>query len=273
MIKTCCFLDGFNYDTAVMDSINFQKLDGSITYCYDIALESMLHIHREIELIYVIEGESYAYANQKEYLLKKGDVFISFPYQVHNYKTIVDGKFLIIIFPPEVLFSMNRVFFDNTPQTNRISSEYITTLFERLVTENKSFFHHNIVCGYLNLIIPHMLKHIGLLPFSDIKNSSIDSILHYCANHYREKLSLEVVAENIHVNKYYISKTVNSTLNLSFTEFVNSLRIIKACDLLKNTDKSITYIAGEVGFGTLRTFNRAFKTMMGETPRDYRKKT
>ena len=255
-----------------MNSINFEKPDSLLTYCFDTSLYPMLHIHKEIELIYVVEGESYAYANQKEYLLKKDDLFISFPYQVHRYKTTVEGKFMIMVFPPEILFSMSKVFTDNTPESNVISSEQITSLINKLLTEDKSFFHNNIVYGYLNLIMPNVLKHITLLPLADIKNHSIESILNFCISHYRENLSLDTVSKSVHINKYYISKTINNLLNLSFTEFINSLRVIKACDLLKSTDKSITYISEEVGFGTLRSFNRAFRVMLGETPRDYRKK-
>lgn len=255
-----------------MNSINFEKPNSLLTYCFDTCLSPMLHIHKEIELIYVIEGECYAYANQKEYLLKKDDMFISFPYQVHHYKTTMPGKFMIMVFPPEILFSMNKVFSDNTPNSNLVKSENITNLIKRLLEEDKSFFHNNIVYGYLNLIMPQILKQITLLPITDIKNNSIESILNFCTKHYKENLSLDMVSKSIHINKYYISKTINNLLNLSFTEFINSLRIIKACDLLKNTNESITYISGEVGFGTLRSFNRAFREILGETPRDYRKK-
>lgn len=232
----------------------------------------MLHMHKEIELIYVIEGESYAYTNQKEYLLKKDDLFINFPYQIHHYQTTVEGKFMIMVFPPETLFSMSRVFTDNIPESNVINSEHITSLINKLMAEDKSFFHNNIVCGYLNLIMPNALKNITLLPLTDVKTLSTESILNFCINHYKEDLSLDTVSESVHINKYYISKTINSLLNLNFTEFINSLRVIEACELLKNTDKNITNISEEVGFKTLRSFNRAFRVMLGETPRDYRKK-
>lgn len=255
-----------------MNNIIFENPNSLLTYCFDTSLSPMLHIHKEVELIYVIEGESYAYASQKEYLLKKDDLFINFPYQIHRYQTTVEGKFMIMVFPPEILFSMSHVFTDNIPESNVINSEHITSLIYKLMAEDKSFFHNNIVYGYLNLIMPNALKYITLLPLTDVKISSIENILNFCINHYREDLSLDIVSKSVHINKYYISKTINNLLNLSFKEFINSLRVIEACELLKNTDKSIINISEEVGFGSLRSFNRAFRAMLGKTPREYRKK-
>jgi hypothetical protein len=60
-------------------------------------------------------------------------------------------------------------------------------------------------------------------------------------------------------------------LNVKFTDYVNSLRISEACRLLRATDHSVTEIASMAGFGTLRTFNRAFIKRMGVSPSNYRK--
>lgn len=252
-------------------SVNFEKKNNKLSYSFNNNLTPQPHLHKDIEMIYIIDGESYAYINKKEYFLKAGDVFITFPYQIHSYKTVVEGNFLIIIFSPETLFSMEKLFLSNHPENNLIHDEHVINLIKELLATDKSFFHNNIVCGYLNIIMPSILKHIKLLPFIDVDSSSISTIVLYCSNHYKENLSLDIVSENIHLNKYYISKIMNKTLNISFTEYINNLRIMNACDLLKNTDNKISYIAEEVGFGTIRSFNRAFYMVMGNTPTNYRK--
>lgn len=252
-------------------SVNFEKKNNKLSYSFNNTLTPQAHLHKDIEMIYIIDGESYAYINKKEYLLKTGDVFIAFPYQIHSYKTVVKGDFLIIIFSPEMLLSMEKLFLSNHPETNLIHDEHVIDLIKKLLAADKSFFHNNIVCGYLNIIMPNILKHIKLLPFIDINSSSISTIVNYCSEHYTEDLTLDIISENIHLSKYHISKVMNNTLNISFTEYINNLRIMNACDLLKNTDKKIAYIANEVGFGTIRSFNRAFYMIMGDTPTNYRK--
>ena len=57
------------------------------------ALTSIPHLHKEIEIIYVIEGNAYATADNKRFEIKPGDIFISFPNQIHHYQNITEtGK-------------------------------------------------------------------------------------------------------------------------------------------------------------------------------------
>ena len=60
---------------------------------------------------------------------------------------------------------------------------------------------------------------------------------------------------------------------MSFNNCINTFRINKSCDLLGETDKKISEISEEVGFGSIRTFNRAFMEIMNLTPLEYRTQT
>ena len=74
----------------------------------------------------------------------------------------------------------------------------------------------------------------------------------------------------MHLNKYYISHIFNERLNISFTDFINSLRIEHACSLLER-GANITEVALSSGFSSVRTFNRVFLQTLNTTPRDYLK--
>lgn len=82
-------------------------------------------------------------------------------------------------------------------------------------------------------------------------------------------ITLSSVADALHISRYYASHLF-SELEVGFNEYINSLRITGACERLKNTKLSISEIAYEVGFGSIRTFNRAFLKVSGMTPRQYR---
>ena len=58
---------------------------------------------------------------------------------------------------------------------------------------------------------------------------------------------------------------------MRFNDYINSLRVSKACLLLADNDKSITTISDSVGFSTIRTFNRAFLRQTGRSPSEYRR--
>ena len=66
---------------------------------------------------------------------------------------------------------------------------------------------------------------------------------------------------------------MNDQLGMSFNNCINTFRIHKSCDLLSETDKKISEISEEVGFGSIRTFNRAFMEIMNLTPLEYRTQT
>ena len=65
---------------------------------------------------------------------------------------------------------------------------------------------------------------------------------------------------------------INERLGVSFNDYVNSIRINEACRLMLESDKSLKEISREVGFGTVRTFDRVFKRQKGETAREYRER-
>ena len=65
---------------------------------------------------------------------------------------------------------------------------------------------------------------------------------------------------------------INRKLNQNFNEYINNLRIAEACNLLRETNIKIADISEDVGFGTIRSFNRAFKQITGISPAVYREK-
>ena len=54
-------------------------------------------------------------------------------------------------------------------------------------------------------------------------------------------------------------------------EYINEVRIQKACDILRYSDRTVLEVAYEVGFNSISLFNRTFKKLRGTTPREYRK--
>lgn len=84
-------------------------------------------------------------------------------------------------------------------------------------------------------------------------------------------LSLEKLSELTRNNKHYLSQAINERLQMNFFEYINSLRINEARDLLKSRkDLTIIEIAYQVGYNNKVSFNKAFKNIIGATPSEYR---
>ncbi len=86
-----------------------------------------------------------------------------------------------------------------------------------------------------------------------------------------ERISLDTVAQQVNVSTYYFCKIFKQSTGMTFTEYVNRLRIEAAkCELLK-PDRRITEVAYDVGYQSLSQFNRSFLKIVGESPTEFRK--
>ena len=108
--------------------------------------------------------------------------------------------------------------------------------------------------------------------FSDeasFSGNTIKSLLTFCEKQYREEISLETLSKELGVSKSYISHIFSDKIHMNFRDYINSMRLNEAKALLGQDDLNITDIALGCGFGTVRTFNRAFKKKFGVSPREY----
>ena len=92
----------------------------------------------------------------------------------------------------------------------------------------------------------------------------------YISKHFSEPLTLEEVANHVHLNPAYFSTLFKQSTGSSFKEYLNMIRIEESKRLLANTDYSIIDIAIAVGFEDQSYFSRVFKKYTCLTPRQYR---
>ncbi|MFY0655633.1 MAG: AraC family transcriptional regulator [Neptunomonas phycophila] len=107
-----------------------------------------------------------------------------------------------------------------------------------------------------------------------LDESAIDRVnvaVNYIMQHYQAGLTLEDVASEVGMKPTYFSKFFKRSTGIRFIEFVNNLRINRACERLVGTTESITEICFQVGFNNIANFNRRFVSLKGMTPSDYRK--
>lgn len=82
------------------------------------------------------------------------------------------------------------------------------------------------------------------------------------------------LCKKLNTNRTYLSRVINEEFGLSFSDFINQYRVAYARELLmrdKDERFSHTHIAEQSGFGSLSSFNRAFRKELGLTPGEYRK--
>lgn len=99
----------------------------------------------------------------------------------------------------------------------------------------------------------------------------MEEIVAYIRAHYNEELHLEDIATRFSFNYSYLSAFFNSQMRESFNDYLNRIRIEKACELLHEQSKSIAEISKEVGYSEHSYFCRVFRKVTGKTPSSWRR--
>lgn len=98
-----------------------------------------------------------------------------------------------------------------------------------------------------------------------------DRVFHFIFNHFTTEISLEEVAQIAGLSKSAFSHFFKKRTGKTYSEFMNELRVSHSVKLLTNTEKNVIEICYASGFSNLSYFNRVFKNIHAQTPREYRK--
>lgn len=107
--------------------------------------------------------------------------------------------------------------------------------------------------------------------FNQHETDRLNKVYEYVFQNFRKRVSLEEIAELLHMTPTSFSRYFAMKNNKPFSRFVTEIRIKHACEMLTETDASIAEICYECGFNTLSNFNRQFKEVTLKTPTHYKK--
>ena len=243
-------------------------------------LRCLPHFHQELELVYMLSGETRVMVDAQEFVIGPGDVLLTFPNQIHSYESHAEERNLLIIIKPDIFPELGDAFKVGLPVSPVIKGaaelphiRELFTLLQQLFhpDENARPFSMAARRGALLTLLSRLLPQMTISSSPTGELSALRAVIDYCTRHFTNEISLSSLEEELHLNKYYISHLFNNRIHVHFNHYVNSLRIYEAKRLLRHSDKSVAEIGGMVGFNTLRTFNRAFIEQTGVTPSSYRK--
>lgn len=94
--------------------------------------------------------------------------------------------------------------------------------------------------------------------------------LDYLNKNYAENITLDVLADYAGFSRYTLSRMFSRHTGATFIQYLNARRVDMAAEMLSQSDLPVTQVALRVGFGSIATFNRVFRTQKGCTPSQYR---
>lgn len=96
--------------------------------------------------------------------------------------------------------------------------------------------------------------------------SQISEALDYVKVEYAQNIKIEDLANACHMSETHFRRIFEAYMNMSPMDYINLIRIQKACDIMKKSNDSMDVVAQKVGFSTTSTFNRNFKKFMDTSP-------
>ena len=195
----------------------------------------------------------------------------------------------IAMFKPDVIFTDIRMpglsgleLLQAIPEVSPDSKVVIITGFAEFSYAKEAVQHHAfdyllkpIKEEDLQRVMTAILKERGEAEDEEIKapvnDKMIDSVVADIRDHYMEDISLTSLAAKYNVNMGSLSKMIKDHLQLNFSDYIASLRIQRAKELLSDETLSIQEIAEIVGYNDYFYFTKVFKKIEGISPSKYRK--
>lgn len=254
------------------------------------------HWHDEFEFGYIEEGKILYKTNHHEYVLQKGDgIFINSgtlhslyrletPQETALCPQFFDRSFLAgcpgSIYDLKYLIPVQeRKQLDARPlyRENPLDAVFLEKLREgiRLGREKAPFFELRVRSLFSELWETvyswAMEGREEDSAFDREEDARIKNMLSVIRENYSEKITAAMLADTVHISERECYRVFRKILGITPGEFLVSIRLQKAQELLWNTDRSILEIAMETGFGTSSYFCKIFKEHHHITPNQYRR--
>lgn len=255
-------------------SIFYQKHVEDFHMFIDNNLNFSIHLHKHIELVYVLEGTIDLITKDQTYTIEAGNLGLIFPNILHAYHTSETSKVILAIYDLSLTGDYHSVFKKYIPKDPiiehlKIHKSVLHCLFTLL--DDDLGAEPRLFKAYFTMLSGHLLHNTLLEKRGQEENDTLThQVLSYVTENYVESISIESVAKELGTNTYKISRIFSNSIGYSFKDYINSLRIENAQHLLGTTDLTITAIAYQSGFDSLRTFNRVFKEKNRISPKEYR---
>jgi len=240
------------------------------------------HWHKEMEIIYVLQGAVTIHLDQRQYVLNQDDVIVVNSMAVHQIeRTSQDNVLLTLQFNPELMDDHAVIDCNSLHQTpeNRQYYDRIRSALAQMAWESskKAQGSRNYSLGLLQILAGHLLRYFSMIRSDaareDVKAydyQRLNRILQYVDKHYPEKITLQSIADQEHLSLHYFSHFFSDKIGIPFQKYLTQVRLEKAVAELTDTNKKLTEIALDCGFANVKLFNKYFKEKYDCTPGAFR---
>tara|TARA_Y100000034_G_scaffold134927_1_gene204904 strand:+ start:81227 stop:82066 length:840 start_codon:yes stop_codon:yes gene_type:complete len=255
---------------------------------HELEFYNQLHQHEEIQLSFIAQGEGTLLVGDSLTSYSKGDVFAidsNLPHVFLSAKEATSKSLMLSLFFTRNSFGKGffeleethetRDFFDGLKNGFKIeaSKEEVSDLFLNLKHQSK--MQRFIALLEIVRRMSHAKKSILSSQifekrFSANEGKRMRDVMDFTLHNFNKDIRTETIADIAYMTPNAFCKYFKKRTNKTYNQFLNEIRIEKACQLLNGTDGLIAEIGFATGFRNLSNFNRKFKEIKGLTPSAYR---
>ena len=238
---------------------------------------SVPHTHNHMELFFIVGGKGQFLIDDQLYPVDVNTLVMINPNVTHTEVSLnaqpleyivlgIDGIELATSNTSNGQFSI----------LNHYESMEISSCLRNILREmeQKNPGYEDVCQAYMEILIIRLMRTTALAvpaePQTVSTNRQCAAVRRYIDLHFKEPLTLEQLAEEGHMNKFYLSHAFKKEYGLSPINYMISKRIDESKYLLAETDLSMSQIAQLLGFSSLSYFSQVFHRTQDITPKEYR---
>ncbi len=253
------------------------------------------HFHPELELHMIVKTNGKLFIGDTVHDFYPGSLFLIGPHIPHNFAStlpidaVVPKRDLVIQFKKEWLQSCMEIFdefkilgglFEAADSGLQFSEETARAVFPILNSMDGTTGADRLA-DFIKILAlldkcPNK-KNLGAGRYyvRDKGGSAFDKfkkVATFLESNLGEEISLEAAARHVNMSYKSFSNWFSECSGTGFRRFLNRMRVNKSCELLYLSQHSVQEICYKVGFNNISNFNKAFKTLTGYTPTEFREK-
>lgn len=229
-----------------------------------------LHAHSKSQLTYVEGGVAYVHIENKSYVIPARH-YIWIPkglehfLQVRNASTVTRNLYFNTDDEQDPFYKKLGIYPVNT------------LLFEMIVfTENwAGYIEKNDIAYNFITAIKDILPQLGTKSFPiavpTTSNARLRPIVMYMAQNFSQPLTIEDIASRFGMGERTLSRLFQSTMSISFLQYLKLIRMVRAIEMILQGDLSTTEIAYLTGYNSGAAFSKAFYQLTNIRPSDFGK--
>ena len=236
------------------------------------------HSHSRFELHAILENEMRVDVENFTYTVRSGQAILIPPQQHHRIMQETTGFCRVTVgITPEPGSLYDTLLEKTLPCSVLDMSPEMIRLLRNMLEESETEypFHEELIRLWLAQIVIMLLRQLKIvehrqpLPDKD-RDRTLDIIDNYFETNISQNPSADELADRLHISRRHLNRVLQKTYGMSFREKLYRARMDRAAWLLRHTDKSVSAIAGEVGYTYDSAFRQAFYRQFIMTPMEYR---